>query len=548
MQFALTSAPAVFDTRTLMMGRQSAGIGFLRAALAARPERLWCFAASREHAQAFADDVYRLTPNRPELRYVAWTEPARLAEAGLLYRADPGIAADAWGRRRHAHPRSYSICGVTHSLSTLNSMSAVASLVTAPLYPWDAVICTSTAARDLYRALLEEQREHFEARFGATRFPLPQLPMIPLGVHAADFQFTPEARAEARRAMGLEAEDVAVLFAGRLSFHGKAHPMPMLLALEEVARGSGKRIHLVLFGRFPTEAVEKGYLAEAARFAPSVRVLHLDGTSDQNRERAWAGADIFTSLSDNIQETFGLTPVEGMAASLPVVVSDWDGYKDTVRSGIDGFRIRTSQPPPGCGADLIDRYDLNIDHYDAFIGGVAQFTAVDVTLAAAAFGRLVGSPELRARMGEAGRRRVAELFDWSVVFRRYVSLWDELAERRRSDPRCPDEGSRATRPDRPDPFSLFRSFPTKPLAPSTRLCLRPGASRAEAVERLKLLSISYAQAVLPRAELVGAVYDALASGEVLAVEQAAARVGLPLDSATYRTVAWMAKMGLLTFG
>jgi glycosyltransferase involved in cell wall biosynthesis len=547
MQFALTTAPAVFDTRTMMMGRQSAGVGFLRAVLAAKPERLWAFASSREHAQAFADDVWRLTPDRPELRRVLWTEPARLAEAGLLYRADPGIAGDAWARRRHSRSRAYSLCGVTHSLSTLNSMSAVAGLATAPLYSWDAVVCTSTAARDLYRSLLEEQREHLEARLGATRFPLPQLPMIPLGVHPDDFRFEPGFRAEARAALDLAEDDIAVLFAGRLSFHGKAHPMPMLLALEAVARSGAGKLHMLLFGRFPTDAVREAFFAESARFAPSVRLVHLDGTCDENRNRAWAAADIFTSLSDNIQETFGLTPVEGMAAGLPVVVSDWDGYKDTVRDGVDGFRIRTTQPPPGTGADLIDRYDLNIDHYDAFIGGTAQFTAVDVAAATEAFRRLVNSPELRARMGQAGRRRVAEVFDWSVVFRRYLALWDELAERRRSDPRCPDEDVRTTRADRPDPFTLFRSFPTAPLSSATRLRAL-GASREEALDRLNLLSISYAKAVLPHPGRVGAVYDAAGKGEVLTVSQVSERAGLPLDSATYRTIAWMAKMGLLTFG
>ena len=38
--------------------------------------------------------------------------------------------------------------------------------------------------------------------------------------------------------------------------------------------------------------------------------------------------DIFVSLSDNIQETFGLTPLEGMASGLPVVATDWNGYRD----------------------------------------------------------------------------------------------------------------------------------------------------------------------------------------------------------------------------
>ena len=34
-------------------------------------------------------------------------------------------------------------------------------------------------------------------------------------------------------------------------------------------------------------------------------------------------------------------PVEAMASGLPVIVSDWDGYKETVRDGVDGFRIPT---------------------------------------------------------------------------------------------------------------------------------------------------------------------------------------------------------------
>ena len=58
----------------------------------------------------------------------------------------------------------------------------------------------------------------------------------------------------------------------------------------------------------------------------------------------WAAADIFLSLVDNPQETFGLAPVEAMAAGVPVVVSDWDGYRYTVSDGVEGFRISTLSP------------------------------------------------------------------------------------------------------------------------------------------------------------------------------------------------------------
>ncbi len=124
-------------------------------------------------------------------------------------------------------------------------------------------------------------------------------------------------------------------------------------------------------------------------------------------------ADIFTSLSDNIQETFGLTPVEAMAAGLPCVVSDWNGYKDTVRDGVDGFRVPVHTPPPGSGGDLADRFDLGVADYDHYIGEASLFTAVDVEAAAEAYRRLITSPDLRRTMGEAGRKRAAEIYDWA---------------------------------------------------------------------------------------------------------------------------------------
>ena len=40
-------------------------------------------------------------------------------------------------------------------------------------------------------------------------------------------------------------------------------------------------------------------------------------------------------------ETFGLTPIEGMAAGLPVLHLTENGYKSTVRQNTDGFRVKT---------------------------------------------------------------------------------------------------------------------------------------------------------------------------------------------------------------
>jgi hypothetical protein len=89
-------------------------------------------------------------------------------------------------------------------------------------------------------------------------------------------------------------------------------------------------------------------------------------------------ADIFISLADNIQETFGLTPIEAMAAGLPVVVADWNGYQETVRHEVDGLRIPTLMPPAGCGLDFAASYGDDSLNYSSYIGHVSLMTAVDI--------------------------------------------------------------------------------------------------------------------------------------------------------------------------
>mgnify|MGYP001333871824 CR=1 FL=1 len=112
-----------------------------------------------------------------------------------------------------------------------------------------------------------------------------------------------------------------------MSFHAKANPAPMYQALEQ----AGRRTPVVCIeaGVFPNDLIRKGFLAAQKTLAPSVRFVWVDGNNEVSYRQAWQGADVFVSLSDNIQETFGLAPVEAMASGLPVVVSDWDGYKDT---------------------------------------------------------------------------------------------------------------------------------------------------------------------------------------------------------------------------
>ena len=469
------------------------------------------------------------------------SSPQRLEPYGCLYHPGPGIERLAW-RRLAAGEHRYSLCGITHATASHEMMSMVTSLLVAPVRSWDAIVCTSRAVRDSLRVLVEEQADYLRTRLAAQRFELPQLPLIPLGVHCAGLAPDPARRIEARARLGIGTDDVAFLYLGRLSVHAKSHPQQMFSALERAEKG-GRRVHLVIAGWYGGEAIEAAFREAAALLCPSVRLVELDGRVPGNQLDAWAAADVFTSLADNVQETFGLTPVEAMAAGLPCVVSDWNGYRDTVRDGVDGYRIPTVMPGPGAGLDLALRYDDGVDSFDMYCGHASQAVAVDGALLAQAYGRLVVDAELRRRLGEQARQRAQATFDWTVILGRYRALWDELAERRRADPvLAPPLPSRA--PDRPDPFRLFASYATRPLTAASLVELAPDASLALVNQYRDLAINRFASSSLPTLEDFGRLFGAIGPRPV-EVEELIDTLG-PCDRPTLlRGLAWLCKMDLL---
>jgi glycosyltransferase involved in cell wall biosynthesis len=526
-----------------LMGRQAAGNGFLRAVVkAAGGQPVVGYTPRKASAEAFARTVQEIDPAAK----AQWLSPARpdlLAQLGHLYLPGPGLGELARQRLR-AGPAAWSLTGITHTTASHAAMDAIVDLLAAPVMPWDALICTSNAVLGTVKTVLQAQAEFLRWRFGKeAKFTLPQLPVIPLGVHCEDFAFTPQDRKEAREALGIAEDEVVALFVGRLSFHAKAHPHAMYLGLQAAAKRTGKKLVLVQCGWFANEAIERAFKEGAAATCPDVRCLYTDGRDAAQRARSWACADLFISLSDNIQETFGLTPIEAMAAGLPVVVTDWDGYKDTVRDGVDGFRIPTWAPPaePTAWGGLAWRYEAGLIDYDQYCGYSAAGISVDLQVFTERMAQLCADGTLRRRLGEAGKARAAAAFAWPVVLERYRALWAELARAREAaKPRLAFGRAWA---GRLEPAQAFAGYATHSLGPQTHARLVPGASDPAAYEaQLRSGLFGYLAGSLPAPAAVGAAWPALAQG--CPANALVGALGKDLASVLH-ALAGLAKMGLV---
>lgn len=134
---------------------------------------------------------------------------------------------------------------------------------------------------------------------------------------------------------------------------------------------------------------EKAALSERARELGVERYLVLPGYQE-DMARFYAAMDV--SVLTSLTEGLSIALLESMSYGLPVVVTRVGGNPEVVLDGETGFLV-----PPG---DTV-----------AFAEKVV---------------RLLQDPELRARMGSAGRRRVEQEFRLTDVAGRYLRLYEGL--------------------------------------------------------------------------------------------------------------------------
>ncbi len=512
----------------------------------ARQDRLFCYAKDRDAFDRFKQRAVAQGRAADDCAFIALTESERLIEPGCLMQPDPNIAPYAWMRRAQDQ-RAYSLCGISHTMSSAAVMDAVANCVHYPTQEWDAIICPSRAIAGAIQALWDEWRAYLADRTGGRMACPVQLPIVPLGIDTARFAKNRDGgrRSGLRKELGLADDAFVMLFHGRISFYSKAHPLPFLQAAERLAERLSTPVSMIFYGYFDTERFQAEFNALAAEVCTRAEVRVVANSDPRFPDGVWSAADAFMSLADNIQESFGLAPIEAMASGLPVVATDWDGYRDTVTNGVEGFLVPTLTPAPGSGAVNATRYLSGEDSYGEFIAGASQTTAVDVEAVIDALHELAVNTDLRHRMAEAGVQRAESIYDWRHVIPAYESVWEELASRRVSGMESAAKSQhRAAHPLRPDPYRMFAGFPTEHLSVQDRVEI--AAKSVEAINALIRHRMNmFTPDILLGADDIATLVNAVGRrrGETL--------VDLVPDIAEHdsarllRTVAWMVKLGFL---
>ena len=149
---------------------------------------------------------------------------------------------------------------------------------------------------------------------------------------------------------------------------------------------------------------------------------------------ALAAADLFCSPADNLQETFGLSVLEAMASSLPVVASDWNGYRDLVVHGSTGWLVpcrdllRVQSQP-----DALDRrFSLGLQDYDSTVG-YAAWVSCSIIPHWKKLWMICWPLQNLCSHGRSRPSSGSRVFSPGVsLAEQYRELWSELGERRAS--------------------------------------------------------------------------------------------------------------------
>jgi glycosyltransferase involved in cell wall biosynthesis len=284
---------------------------------------------------------------------------------------------------------------------------------------------------------------------------LPRVDVIPHGVDAVH-------TANADRRVGRAILDVpeaalVILSLNRISPE-KTDYKQLLWAFHYVSQLQERSQDLVLVlvgGVAPQDrAYVEGLEQLSTTLCPRQPIRVVEHLEEQLKPHVLAAADVLVSLSGNPQESFGIVLLEALAAGVPIVASDWNGYREALPDFYQPYLV-----PTLASHAVALAADCSV--------GLTAACAPSFWHLVETLGHLLDNAALRASLGQRGREEARQAH-WASIAKQLLTLWQELDEQHRSEvDRAPPPATE----DAPEwhPRSPVDGLATHYLEPHTRL-------------------------------------------------------------------------------
>lgn len=352
-----------------------------------------------------------------------WDIPAYIGSQkyDLALLGDPLIYKMAELRNQIAKT-PFPICGITHSLHGFGEQIYNLQLLLSKTQPYDSIICTSQAGKKALEQSFILNTKCLSEQL-AVSIPPPQckLAHIPLGIET--IPPTGLTQNEAKKAIDLPESDPLILCNGRISILNKMDHTPLLIALKNITQITGlENTRLLIAGAVEMNSQYLNALAfKITQMGLDKHVFFKLNYHTAIKGHLYEAADVVVSLPDNIQETFGVAPVEAMLMGRPVILSNWNGHGELLEDKVSGYLIPTYWSQANPMTELAMPYCS-----DQILLYLSQSVAIDVPLLTERLKTLLLSPELRKKIGQAGKKHAQNQFTWEKIIPKYDELWNEL--------------------------------------------------------------------------------------------------------------------------
>ncbi len=251
----------------------------------------------------------------------------------------------------------------------------------------DAVVAVSSSTRDDILRLFDVDPA--------------KVPVIPNGIDTDEYTYTPDRAALVK--YGIDPDKPYVLFVGRMT-----RQKGLLYLLRAIPQLDADTQVVLCAGESDTPEFQKeleGLMSDLTAHRSGV-IWIPEMVSRPTTIALYSQAAVFCCPS--IYEPFGIINLEAMACGTPVVGSKVGGIAEVVVDGETGLLIDANISPT-MPHDPLDP--------EGFSRAMAD-----------AINRLVRNPELRDRMGAAGRQRVLDNYSWHSIAEKTLALYKSLQQ------------------------------------------------------------------------------------------------------------------------